>query len=216
MALAAAATFAAPSSPPSPTLVAIASSPTTAPGVAGNDYQQMLAELSFTPSELRQFQEALAVRDAGDDAWRTGPRGTRYRELLDQIDEARQRSDELTNSQLFSELSTLRQEDYVNRLSLRREFNRVLTPLQIRQWAGYVLYRASSAQLHSAEMTPAQQAAAKALCRTLAEVNTTPDAMDRNPYLLPEYALQTRATQQIIAAVLSDDQRQQMGFIAKP
>ncbi len=172
------------------------------PSGLGDDYVEMQRDLTFTPEQKAKFDEALKARNAGYDAWAKSPRGMRYSAARNEEAAARRANDADKLAKLTPEVAELRKEQEKVRTDLRREFNKVLTLEQQKQWAGRNLYIRALAALKNPTLTDAQKKQAREIANGIAAGKVKQGTAEKDPYLLLDEAAVNQTTEEIKAKVL--------------
>ena len=165
----------------------------------GDDYIAMQQDLTLTPEQKIKFDEALKVRNAAYDAWAKSPQGVRYNAARSEETAAKRDNDAAKTAKLTAEVAELNKGRDKVRSDSRREFDKVLTLDQQKQWAGRNLYIRALAALKNPTLTADQKKQAREIANKIAADRVKADTVEKDPYLLLDEAAVNKTTDDIKA-----------------
>lgn len=190
------------SSPASPTApVALAQ--------AGDEFDQMIEICAIDGEQLQRFRARVEDRHTQMAKWNATPNGQRYAVLNRQRADARRLKDADTLARTEPEFAPLDQEQAALRAQLRADVMRELTPTQLANWAGHVLWtqRKLSAVVGRYKLTPEQAAEARRIGNTAAAEFVRELDLTTDPYLHGLWAVRDQAAQKIVEQVVTPEQQ---------
>jgi hypothetical protein len=172
-----------------------------------DDYVAMREELTFTPEQNATFEKKLTERNEAFKQWEAGPKGQQFEQIRKQISAARAARNTAKVTQLEAEEKPLREERDALRASLRRDFDRVLTLDQQKQWAARNLNRKLLLAYNRISLTEAQKQQVHSICVAIANESVNKDTYKTDPYLLLGKSARDKAMQKSNSDVLTAAQR---------
>lgn len=181
-----------------------------------DDYEVMPLELTFTPDQQTAFDAAVAARNTAYEKWMHEEQGKRYTQLQQDLAAARRAGNPTVIEDVQGKIAIAHSMEIGKRADLRREFDKVLTLEQQKQWAGWRLFAQTIAKFNRVTLSGEQEKQARQVCQEMADKAVTDKTCETDPYLNLDPDLQERAFDQVLATVLTQNQATKARPATKP
>lgn len=178
-------------------------------GVAarGSDFDRIPQVLNLTGAQLETYKKKLAERNEGYAKWAAGERGKAYAAAEKQYKETKQGGKAPQVAEVEKKYRPLRAEQEAVRKELRRQFNAIFTPDQLKIWAGHMLYSEVMDKLGRAAIGDEQKREIHVACSVLAAQSLSDGDVQRDPYLKPDDQAIAKATEVVKLLILKPGQK---------